>query len=301
MFTNMYRQIALIMVALAMLLLTVPGIAQDDDSAAAEDETKLDLFDSDEERTADGWPRFYMAAGGTRLDADGRFSVKLPDGRSFNIINFDRAGLKETDSSYWLALNWRSANNRWGVWFGSWQYDVTGSRIWEEEIEIPQKETIPAGANVTSTFDAKWYILEATYSFYRSNTIDTGIGFGLHTVDFDTTVIAKVQVGEDTGKIISERLTTLAPLPNLMLYVHWKFAPRWDLVGRVGYFGLDYKDYSGEMTNAHGMVNFHLTPRWTLGAGYQFVDLDLQVDKTNYIQDYNIDFSGPITYLRFAF
>ena len=144
MFTNMYRQIALIMVALVLLLLTAPGMAQDDDSVQVEDETALDLFDSDEERTADGWSRFYMAAGGTRLDADGRYSIKLPDGRSFNILNFDRAGLKETDSSYWLALNWRSANNRWGAWFSSWQYDVTGSRIWEDEIQIPKKRNHPS-------------------------------------------------------------------------------------------------------------------------------------------------------------
>ena len=34
-------------------------------------------------------------------------------------------------------------------------------------------------------------------------------------------------------------LDTLAPLPNLLAYLHWKFTPRWNFVGRVGYFSLD--------------------------------------------------------------
>lgn len=292
------RLTTILMLALAMLLQTGLVMAQDTEP---EDDIELDLFDEDEERTKQGWSRLYLAVGGTRLDADGKFAVILPDGNRYDIFNFDRAGLDETDSSYWLSINWRSANSRWGGWFGSWAYDVTGARTWQDEVHIPEKDRIPAGAKVTSEFEAKWYILEATYSFYRSDTIDTGIGFGLHTVDLDTSITARVQVGEEIGKVVSERLDTLAPLPNLLYYLYWKFTPRWSMVGRYGYFGLDYKDYSGQMTNAHLMINFDISPRWTLGAGYQFVDLDLKVDKTNYTQDYSIDFSGPMTFLRFAF
>lgn len=301
MFRKVYRQTGLTIVGLATLLLSVSGIAQNVDSGPAADAEELDLFDSDEERTSDGWPRFYISAGATVLDADGGFSVKLPDGTVYDIIDFDRVGLDERDSSYWFALNWRSANSRWGAWFSSWDYDVTGLREWQEDVEIPGEDPIPAGASVSSTFNAKWYILEATYSFYRSDAVDTGIGFGLHTVDLETTVVGKLQVGEETGKVVSNRIATLAPLPNLLLYVHWKFAPRWSLVSRYGYFSLDYKDYSGQMSNAHAMINFHISPRWTLAGGYQFVNLDLQEDTTDYINDYDVNFAGPMAYLRFAF
>jgi hypothetical protein len=160
---------------------------------------------------------------------------------------------------------------------------------------------IPIGASVTSDFDATWYILEATYSFYRSESVDTGIGLGLHTVDLDTTITARFQLGEEETKVVSESLDTLAPLPNLLVYLHWKFAPRWNLVSRVGYFGLDYDKYSGQMTNAHAMVNYNLSQRWSLGLGYQFVDLDLDVDKKDYTQVYDIEFSGPMAYLKFNF
>lgn len=295
------KPITLLAIALFLLLFALPVTAQQNDSTNEEDAPPLDLFDEDTERTQDGWSQFYVAAGITYLDADGRLGAQLPSGENITIIDFDRVGLKETDSSYWLSLNWRSANSRWGTWFGSWRYDVTGSRVWEDTVEIPGKDPVPAGADVQTTFDAKWYILEGTYSFYRSKTIDTGIGFGLHTVDLDTRINARIQVADESGEVVSERLDTLAPLPNVLGYLHWKFAPRWSFIGRYGWFGLDYKEYSGQMTNAHAMVTFKMSPRWALGAGYQFVNLDLEVEKKEYIQDYDIQFSGPMAFLRFHF
>lgn len=261
----------------------------------------LDLFDEDTEETRKGWSQLYVSAGIMYLDADGSFSARLPDGNKVPIINFDRAGLEESDISYWLSVKWRSANSRWGVWFGSWRYDVNGTNIWEDSLELPNGGEIPVGASVTSDFDAQWYILEATYSFYRSETIDTGIGFGIHTVDLDTTLTARVQIGDQEAEVISGNLDTLAPLPNVLGYLSWKFTPRWMLITRLGYFTLDYDKYSGNMTNAHVMVNYSISPRWALGAAYQFVDLDLDVDETDYVQVYDIDFAGPMIFARFQF
>jgi hypothetical protein len=277
-----------------------PVIAQDD-VADSKDTSGFDQVDEDEERFYPDWSRFHVAAGAIFLDADGRHHVKLPDGRDVTIIDFDRAGLKESDSSYWLTFNWRSASSRWGGWFGSWEYDVTGGREWQDELAIPGKETIPVGAYVTSEFDARWYILEATYSFYRSETVDSGIGFGLHTVDLRTTLTAQVEAGNDATEVVKEKLDTLAPLPNVLAYVHWKFAPRWNLVGRLGWFGMDYKDYSGRMANAHAMLHYKLSPNWSLGMGYQFVDLDVKDDKKEYRKIYNFEFSGPMVYAHFNF
>ncbi len=260
----------------------------------------LDLFDGDAELTEKGWAQLYMAVGYMTLDGDGKFSARLPDGNEVNIIDFDRAGLKDTDSSYWLSLNWRSANSRWGAWFGSWRYDVVGSREWQNSFPIGDTE-IPVGASVTSDFDATWYIIEATYSFYRSESLDTGIGLGFHTVDLDTTLIARFEIGGQEVETISANLDTLAPLPNILAYIHWKFAPRWTLDGRMGYFSLDYSDYSGQMTNSLAIVNYELSSRWAVGFGYQFVNLDLDVEKKDFTHVYDIDFSGPMAIVKFSF
>jgi len=262
--------------------------------------SNLDLFDEDTELTEKGWAQLYVAAGVMYLDGDGKYAARLPNGREVTIIDFDRAGLKDTDSSYWLAINWRSANSRWGAWFGSWRFDVLGSRVWEDSLTVGDTE-IPVGASVTSDFDAKWYILEGTYSIYRSESVDTGIGFGFHMVDLDTTITADIELGDQENTLVSSRLDALAPLPNVLAYVYWKFAPRWYLASRYGYFSLDYSDYSGHMYNFHAMVNYHLSTRWELGFGYQFVEFDLDIEKEKYTQVYDIEFSGPMVFAKYRF
>lgn len=273
---------------------------QSDEGGSTDAVSGLDIFDEDTEVTRNGWSQFNISAGFMHLDGDGKFSARLPNGRLVTIIDFDRVGLKDTDSSYWLSLNWRSANSRWGAWFGSWQYDVVGSRVWQDSLPIGGQE-IPVGASVTSDFDAKWYILEATYSIYRSKTVDAGIGLGVHTVDIDTQITTTIEIGDQQATLISNRLDTLAPLPNVLVYLYWKFAPRWDMTTRFGYFSLDYSEYSGQMTNAHAMVKYRLSPRWELGVGYQFVSLDLDVEKNDFTQVYDIDFSGPVAFVKFNF
>lgn len=293
-------KLALIATASALLSNALPACAQDS-QVDAEDETALDLFDDDVERTKLGWPQFIMTVGATYIDADGTFAVGLPGKDPITIINFDRAGLDETDASHWLALNWRSSESRWGAWFANWRYDVDGLNIWEDEVTIPEYPTIPVGASVESSFDVKWYILEATYSIYRTKSLDTGLGFGLHTVDIDTQFVARVNIGEEAIEVAYGRIDALAPLPNILAYLHWNFLPRWNLTSRYGWFGLDYDKYSGLMTNAHVMVTYDITDRVSLGGAYQFVKLDLDIEEERYTQIYDIDFDGPMFFLRFRF
>jgi hypothetical protein len=294
------RPVKAVLLALG-LLLAIPGLAQDSGDAGEPQPEPVDLFDSDVELDEDGWPTLHVALGVTYLDADGVFAARLPDQPPVTVIDFDRAGLDETDASYWFSANWRSSRNRWGAWFASWRYDVTGGRLWEDSLPIPGQPSIPASASVISDFDATWYILEATYSFWQTERLDAGIGFGLHTVDIATSLQARVDVGEEGIEAVQANLDTLAPLPNLLAYVHWRFHPRWRLTGRAGWFGLDYDEFSGSMTNAHLMLSFDLTPRVGLGAAWHFVSLDVDVEKKNYTQVYDIDFAGPMAFLRFSF
>ena len=296
------RQVLVIGAALFLgLLLATNGQAQDAANTTGAQPEPVDLFDGDVERDEDGWPTFYVGLGITYLDADGVFAARLPDRPPVTVIDFDRAGLDESDASYWVSFNWRSSRSRWGVWFASWRYDVTGGRLWEEDLELPGQPPIPASASVKSEFDTTWYILEATYSFWQTEQVDAGIGLGVHTVDVATTLEASLDVGEDALEVVKAGLSTLAPLPNLMVYVYWRFHERWNLLGRVGWFGLDYDKYSGGMTNAHLTLTYDLTPRIGLGAAWHFVDLDLDIEKDQYTQVYDIDFEGPMAYLRFSF
>ena len=55
------------------------------------------------------------------------------------------------------------------------------------------------------------------------------------------------------------------------------------------------------MTNSHIKVNLALSQRLSIGVGYQYVHLDVDVEEKRYTQIYDIDFDGPVAMLRFRF
>lgn len=293
--TNLY--LTLLVVSLA---LNTHALAKEPEDSL--DETgPVDLSDSDVETTAQGWPRFSLSAGVAYLDADGVLGARPPNSPPITIINFDRVGLDESDASHWFSLTWRARESRWGAWFANWRYDVNGDRIWESEWPIAPGQTIPVGARVNSEFDADWYIAEVTYSFIQNESMDAGIGFGLHTVDLDTELTAQVDIGDGRIEVVQGDLSTLAPLPNVLGYLYWDFLPRWNLVARLGWFGMEYDRYSGQMVNAHLMASYEFNPRFSLGAAYQFVRLDVDIERKYYREIYDIDFEGPMVYARLRF
>jgi hypothetical protein len=110
-----------------------------------------------------------------------------------------------------------------------------------------------------------------------------------------------VSVGEAEVEVAQGDLDTLAPLPNILGYLHWNMHPRWEAIARLGWFGLSYDIYDGQMTNAHILLNYHVTNRFTLGGGYQFVSLDVDIERKRYREIYDIDFYGPVAFVRFWF
>ncbi len=269
--------------------------------ATPNDDDSLDLFDSDVEQTEWGWDRLSVSVGYTELNADGRFDAVTPDGDRITIIDLDRLNVDDEDGSAWATLNWRSAGSRWGAWFGYWEFSGSGTQTWEDDLEIEDGEVIPVGAAVNTQISTDWYIVEATYSFYRNERWDAGIGLGFHVVDIDTRLDVEGSIGDEDLSESVVNLDTLAPLPNVLGYVHWRLGDRWLLTSRLGWFSLSYDKFSGEMMNFHGMLRFNLTQRWSLEAGYQFVELDVDVEKNTYTQVYDMEFDGPIAVVRFSF
>jgi hypothetical protein len=277
------------------------AFAQDDTGAGQEDEETLDLFDDDTELTDDGWSQFTASLGYMWLEADGKFDVLGPNGNRVTVINFDRLGVDDKDGSLWATLNWRSRSSNWGAWFGHWSFSGAGFRVWEDELETEDGVLVPVGAAVGTEFKTDWYILEATYSFVQNKSWDAGIGFGFHVVDIDTTLAIGGRVGDEERVESVARLDTLAPLPNILGYLHYRWGERWRLTSRYGWFGLSYGDYDGQMTNFHAILRYDLTNRWAAEAGYQFVKLDVDVREDGYTGLFDMDFDGPMAVLRFNF
>ena len=290
---------------LAFLLASTATLAQEPPEPEPDTNTDDALEIVEKQGGHDRWPTWYVSVGGAWLGADGLYSLDIPDIGEIPILDFDTIGLDDTDMSQYISINWRSRDSRWGAWLANWRFDATGLRAWERDLDLGDGVIIPVGASVTSLFDADFYIAEVTYSFMRSETSDVGIGLGVHAVDLETNLIARVNVGDIIDdEVIRGELEALAPLPNVAGYWSWRFHPRWHFTGRLGWFGLSVDKFSGEMINAHGLVEFNLSRHWAIGVGYQFVHLDVDIDEVEdegYVERYNIDFDGPMAFLTWKY
>ncbi|MEM1412223.1 MAG: hypothetical protein AAGH19_07670 [Pseudomonadota bacterium] len=289
-----------LLITLFLSTFAISALAQQGDTDG-EDTESLDLFDGDAEETESGWSQFTASMGYMWLDADGSFDVEVPSGERISIIDLDRLGIDDDTGTIWATLNWRSRSSKWGAWFGYWSFSGAGFRVWEDELILDDEVVVPVGAGVATEITTDWYILEATYSFVHTETWDVGVGFGLHVVDIDTALAVAARVGDETRTESVVNLDTLAPLPNFLGFAHYRFGEKWDLTARMGWFGLSYEEYDGEMLNFHGLVRYNINDRWAAEVGYQFVELDVDVNEDFYTGIFDMDFEGPMAVFRFNF
>lgn len=151
----------------------------------------------------------------------------------------------------------------------------------------------PVGAVVTSEFNSDIYRLSVGYSFIKDPQKELGVALGLHVTDF-TTSLAAAGVGARSGD-------ALAPLPTIGLYGAYAFTPKWLLSGRVDYFSLKYDEYDGSLKNLSAGIDYRFTRNFGIGAGYRYVDYQLDATKASFTGSVNYKFSGPMLYATGSF
>lgn len=62
--------------------------------------------------------------------------------------------------------------------------------------------------------------------------------------------------------------------------------------GSLGWLGANIDDYEGKLVIGSAFVDYRINDNWTLGAGYQVIDIDLKIDDSPDEQEYNIELPG---------
>jgi len=149
-------------------------------------------------------------------------------------------------------------------------------------------ETFPINTAVNGEFNSTVYRLSGGYSFVKNDQAEVGAALGLFITDF--------KVGLSAAGIGGEVKDALAPLPTIGLYGAYALSPRWLLSGRIDYFSLNYGDYDGSLTNVTAGVDYRIARNFGIGAGYRYVDYDVDVSKSDYHGNVHYKFSGPTIY-----
>jgi hypothetical protein len=244
---------------------------------------------------------YALIVGGYFANVDSRYQTSAKNGLASGYIDLERLGLGDNETQGFLYGTIRFSD-RWRVDLHAFGTDRKSDRTGTFEIDLGDAGKIPVGARVETNFRAQIYAARVGYSFVRTDRVEFGAGAGLHLADLDIGIKGQVSVGSGTPPPpIQDGADLLAPLPTFGLFGAYALTRTLSLQGQLSFFALDYDKYDGSVVDTFIAIEYRPWEHIGLGAGYNVFDFDLEVTEDRRIDNYNVDFDGPVVYAKIAF
>lgn len=216
----------------------------------------------------------------------------------------DSLGLDSDQTTFRGELCWRFAP-RHRVSVGYYEFDrhsdASAGRSFVIETE-GQQLRFDAGIDLSTEFDWRLAPIIYTYSFILTDRTEVAASIGAHWLDAKVGYSGSAHVnGNPVSEGAGESETASAPLPVLGLEAAFAATPRLRVGARAQYFGLDYGDYSGRLTDVRLQAEFQAI-RWLgIGLAYTWYDIDFSRDDGEFEASLDFDYAGPGAFLTLSF
>jgi len=80
-----------------------------------------------------------------------------------------------------------------------------------------------------------------------------------------------------------------------------KLSDHWIWHNSLGWFGLNYDEYSGSLISISTSFEYSFNDRWGTGLGYSAVDMDLEIEDDKFTEIYDVNFDGVFAFVSLAF
>ena len=246
--------------------------------------------------------KWHFELGGFSQDANLQVSAG-PAGEVSDVVDLNSLGADEDDEAIWLAGRWR-INERWHLGLSFIEVDRDGFASSSEDFtfgEPPDQVDVTIGASVASNFNTKYYILQGGYSLVRTDRTNFGVGAGFHVMQLSATISAELTGNGMTTDLGTGASDSTAPLPNVFVFGDYALSPKLAASASIGWFGLEVDQYDGELVSLSASLEYRPWQNFGIGVGYSLVNIDLSIDETDSLVDFEVDASGPRLYFTAGF
>ena len=212
----------------------------------------------------------------------------------------DSIGVSESSTFFNGNLKWKFGKKR--KWSLSGQYfsnNATGGSTLKEDVEwegIIFREGTYAEAGVklavTRVFLGR--------SFYKNEKNDFGLGIGIHNLDLSVFIEGEIIINDDTTDVHREQDGASQILPNIGGWYNYSPAKKWLLHGRVDWISAEIGDYDGGLWNFNAGVNYQAWRHVGFDLSWQYFDLHVEVDKSDWVGGAKMTYSGPVLAVTFG-
>ena len=238
------------------------------------------------------------------MDHKGNGSIaSTREGLPIDEIKFGDFGLGDDTGIIWAKFTWQFAEDL-QLRLGYSRFDTSGFNVATASGNFDGIDW-EGGAVLTSNLDMHFFIADLNWDFYKGEKGLFGAGVGLHAADFDFDLLVEVFANVD-GELESglipigdEEASALAPMPNVSLIGGYRLTEDVYLEARAGYLSLSYDRYDGSLLSAFGSIEWRTWENVGLGAAYQYVDVDVDVENRSSTERYDLQFHGPVVSVGF--
>lgn len=174
-----------------------------------------------------------------------------------------------------------------------YQLRRTGDEVISGEIRFGD-DVYNANDRLISETELRKLGLAYTYSVFRRERLELGMGLALHLLQLDgrTSVPAR---------FIEEQLDTAGPFAALVGQVSWRVTRRFSLNVSGQYFDLSPDDVRGAYRGFHGDVQYRGWRNLSIGLGYTYSGYLVDSTDPDFSGFYRLEYKGPEAFLRVAF
>ena len=267
-----------------MVFVCWPGFT----SAWADEETTVSLLDK----------RFTFYGGAQFYQADGKFG-SIRDGQPDIKVDMDDLGLNENEVSPIVGgiINF---GREWTLRLDYFGYHDDGKNTADFSFDY-NDVAFPIGAHLDSSFDLDVYVANLSYNFIHSERTRLGVGLGVHAANIDMNISGKVTAPGTEIDLGGAEEELLAPLPNFYVMGAYAFTDRVVVRGGGGGMSMSYGDWDGSLWFVNAFVEYWPFRNAGIGAGYRYLDADVDYDPGHKKETYDFTLPGPVVYVTVGF
>jgi hypothetical protein len=239
--------------------------------------------------------RFYMR--GTYYQGDVATLIRVdstnsttPDGTELS--GEDDLGLDDVVDQARIEFNVRMAD-RSNVRIDYFKLNRFSEVTLAEDIEFGDF-SFDAGDRFRSKIDFRDLSLTYTYSLFKGEKFEAGLGLGLHVFEIHAD-------GGEPGTLAREQDSEAGIFPTAAVNFAYRISKRWAVTAR--YNGLTVSDDDGEgaYSDAHADIQYRWRKNFAVGIGYTAINLEIELSDVDEPFMFNLDTKGPELFFRASF
>jgi hypothetical protein len=150
------------------------------------------------------------------------------------------------------------------------------------------------GDRVRSRLDWRVLSLTWTYSLFKAERFEAGLGIGAHIIE------AQADVGEP-GTLNREEFSEVAPFATVAVNAAYRISKRWAITARGQTFEYTRDDLTGRLSDFHADIQYRWRKNMAVGIGYTKLQYELQAVADDQPAFFDMSTTGPELFFRASF